>query len=204
MTIKLPSNVLAFAAGDTDLLNIMEAYKDYWNQYRSENGTKKFSYLTADVKTNQPISFAQKEEALSSAMLRWIGKRAGVDFATERIESLITHPLVKHFAINLTSMLIDCVLPDSIIQSTSAYAEVKEVPVGQTAIFDLKPRDLFPVSKAGRLGMRESELKKAFPGQAVLNPVYRQVSVSCSYLRLLTGQESLADFTIKEIGRAHV
>jgi hypothetical protein len=62
----------------------------------------------------------------------------------------------------------------------------------------VKPRDLFAVSKVGR-GKRQTELKKQYNGQVVLNPEPRQLAVSVSLYRVLAGQESLADFTMKAV-----
>lgn len=187
MTIKLPSNVVAFAAGDTSLF---ESFKDYWNQYQSENGGKKVAFST-------DVSFAEKEDRLNKALIREIGKRSGVDLTNMAMEQAITHPLVGWALGNLASQLIDAVLPDTIIDSTAAYAEVRTLGYGETALFNINSRDLFPVSRAGRLGMREAEMHKGYEGQVVLNPEMREITASVSLFRVLTGQESLSRFTVK-------
>jgi hypothetical protein len=191
--IKLPASVVAFAAGDPSLF---EGFVDYWNQYRSETTNKKYPFSTVDA-NGKPISFAEKEELLNASLIREIGKRAGVDFSAQAIEQVANHPLVSWAAGNIVSQMIDAVLPDTIIDSTSAYAEVRQIGLGESALFDIDSRDLFPVSKAGRLGMREAEMHKATTGQVTMIPEMRQVTVGVSLFRVLTGQESLAKFTAK-------
>lgn len=190
---KLPSNVLEFAAGDPSLFVEM---KDYWNHWRSENTGRKYQFDTVD-QSGKAITLFEKEKLLNEHIIREIGKRAGVDFTAAPIESYMTHPNVAWAAGMLVSQLIDAILPDTIIESTAAYAEVRVLGYGETGVFDINSRDLFPVSRAGRLGMREAEVHKAYQGQVILNPEFRQMTVGVQLFRVLTGQESLASFAIK-------
>jgi hypothetical protein len=187
---KLPSNVLQFAAGDNDLKNLFVEMQDYWNHYRSENGTKKFAYEGG-------VSLVEKEKQLNDHLIREIGKRANVDFTSAPIEQFMNHPMVAWAANMIVGQLIDAVLPDTVIDSIGAYSEVRVLGLGESGVFDINSRDLFPVSRSGRLGMREAEMHKGFQGQVVLNPEFRTMTVSSSLFRVLTGQESLASFAVK-------
>jgi hypothetical protein len=189
---KLPSNVLTFAAGDNDLANLFVEMQDYWNHFRSENGTKKFAYESG-------VSLTEKEKLLNEHLIREIAKRAGVDFTSAPLEQFMSHPMVAWAANLIVGQLIDAVLPDTLIDSIGAYSEVRVLGFGETGVFDINSRDLFPVSRAGRLGMREAEMHKAFQGQVVLNPEFRQMTVGVSLFRVLAGQESLASFTVKAL-----
>jgi hypothetical protein len=198
MTIKLPSNVVTFAAGNPDSLSLFESFKDYWNQYRSENSTKKFSFSTVDA-NGKAISFSEKEEILNAALKREIGRRAGVDFSSMPLEQLVTNPMVGWASFAIVSQMIDAVLPDTIIDSIGAYTDVRVGGYGDSFRFEIKPRDLFVVSKAGRLGMREAEMHKQFNGEVTVVPEMREITVGVSLYRVLSGQESLATFTAKAI-----
>ena len=187
---KLPSNVLTFAAGDNDTLKLIESYKDYWNQYRSELGPKKFAFSAG-------ATLKEKEELINAAILREIGKRANVDFTSTPLENVVTHPMVSYFAALIVSNLIEAIIPDTIIDSIGMYSEVRNVGWGESELFDITPRDLFAVSKAGRLGMREAEIHKHFNGQVTLVPEMRQITTSVSLYRVLAGLESLATFSMK-------
>lgn len=200
MTTNLPSNVIQFAAGDAEMLALMESFKDYWNQYRSEYlGNKKYSFSTTD-KNGNPVSFADKEKAINAALLREVSKMSGVDLTGSKpLEQLMTHPMVNWAVGNIVSQMIDAILPDTVIDSTSAYAEVRSVGFGESAIFDIESRDLFLVSRAGQLSMREAEMHRGYEGQVAVNPEMRQITVGISLFRLISGLESLARFTVKAI-----
>jgi hypothetical protein len=187
---KLSSNVIAFAAGDNDMLKLIDSYKDYWNQVRSEAGEKKYVFSAG-------ATLKEKEALINQAILREIGKRAGVDFTSTPLENVITHPMVNYAAGLIVSNLIEAILPDTVIDSIGMYSEVRNVGWGESELFDITPRDLFPVSKAGKLGMRTAEMHKQYNGQVSLLPEMRQLSVAVSMYRVLAGLESLATFSMK-------
>jgi hypothetical protein len=198
MTIKLPANVVSFAAGDNDFIELCENYVDYWNQYRSEHGPKKFAFAEVD-KEGKPITFAQKEERIGKLLLKEVSKRSGVDVTSMRPEAMASHPLVGWAVGNIATQLIDAVLPATIVEGTNAFCEVRTLGWGETGIFDIRSRDLFPVTRTGRMGMRTAELHKGFERQVTLNPEAHMITVYVSLFRVLAGQESLAVFTTKAL-----
>lgn len=195
MINKLPSNVIAFANGNTELF---DAFKDYWNQYLSIETGKKLYFSEVD-KEGKPISYGEKEALLNGLFLKEIEKRSGVDFASAPLEQIATNPMVSWATFAVVSQIIDAVLPDTIINSIGAYTDVRVAGYGDSFRFQLKPRDLFTVSKAGRLGMREAEVHKQFDGEYTVVPEMRQITVGVSLYRVLAGLESLAAFTAKAI-----
>ena len=108
------------------------------------------------------------------------------------------HPVLNYVTFAVVSNLIDMILPQTLINSVGIYSDIKSVGWGETAAFNVTPRDLFAVSKVGR-AKRQTELKKQYRGQVVLNPEPRQIAVSVSLYRVLTGEESLANFTAKAV-----
>jgi hypothetical protein len=196
MTInKLPAYVVDFAAGDTKLY---ENFADFWNHYRSEHGNKKFSYIhEVDGKT---ITLEEKEKALNAMLIKEISKKANFDITGVPLEQVATNPNICWAAANIVSTMIDAVLPQTMVEGTSAYAEIKVVGYGETGVFDIQSRDLFHVTKAGRgAGMREAEMQKAFRNQVTINPEGHEITVGVSLFRVLNGSESLAEFTVKAI-----
>jgi hypothetical protein len=187
---KLPSNVLQFAAGDNDLKNLFVEMQDYWNHYRTENMGKKLTF-------DSSVSLAEKERLLNDHLIREVAKMAGVDFTVAAPEQFMSHPMVAWAANLIVSQLIDAVLPDTIIDSTALFADVRVAGYAESMVFDINSRDLFPVSRAGHMGMREAEVHKGFQGQVVLNPEQRQITTEISLYRVLAGQESLAVFVNK-------
>jgi hypothetical protein len=201
ITNKVPSNVLAFAGGETNL-GVYEAFGDYWNHYRSEMEGKKGLFYhqtrTVDGKLVE-FSLAEKEAALNAAIKKEIIRKAGIaDISQFPLETWAGHPVLRWASFAVVSAMIDMILPQTLIDSIGMYTELKTIGWGDTAAFDVKPRDLFVVSKVGR-GKRQTELKKQYSGQVVLNPEPRQIAVTVSLYRVLTGQESLSDFTMKAV-----
>jgi hypothetical protein len=195
MTIKLPASVINFAAGDTKLY---ENFADFWNHYRSEHGNKKFSYIQeVDGKT---VTLEDKEKALNAMLIKEISKKANFDITSVPLEQAATNPQVCWAAANIVSQMIDAVLPQTMVEGTSAYAEIKVLGYGETGVFDIQSRDLFHVTKSGRgAGMREAELQKAYRNQVTINPEGHEITVGVSLFRVLNGSESLAEFTVKAI-----
>jgi hypothetical protein len=188
MTIKLPSNVVQFAAGN---ISLYENYVDYWNNYQAEFMGKNVDYIKS-------LSFAEKEKNLNTMILREIGLAAGVDLTSQPVERFVNHPLVCWAAGNIMSQMIDAVLPQTMFDSMSLIADVRVAGYGESPIFRIKSRDLFRVTKAGR-GMREAEMQKGFEKEVTLYPEPHMVTVGVSLFRVLSGQESLAEFTNKSL-----
>jgi hypothetical protein len=197
MTIKLPATVLNFDSGQN---KFYENFADYWNHFRtmnSKNG-KKYPYKECD-ENGKEISFAQKEEALGKLLLKEVAAKSGVEIGSMSPEQMATHPLVSWAVGNIASQMIDAVLPQTIIDSTSVFCETKVVGWGETGIFDVRFRDLFPVTRVGKLGMRHSEMHKGFDNQRTINPVNHAVTVGVSLFRVLSGQENLSTFTVRAL-----
>jgi hypothetical protein len=199
MTIQLPHTVINFAAGDSARLGFFGEFKDYWNQYRSENGPKgkHYAFSTVDAE-NKPISFIEKEALLNAHLKREIGKLAGVDFSTMPMEQWVSNPQVKWATFAFVDQMIDSVLPDTIIDSIGSFCDVRTGDFGSTFLFDIKPRDLFAVSKSG-FGMRSAEVHKQYNGQVPVNPEMHQIAVGVNLYRVLLGLDSLAWFTAKAV-----
>lgn len=195
---KVPSNVLTFA-GEANI-GLYEAVADYWNHYQSEVLGKKGLFFhqtrTVDGKTIG-FSLAEKETMLNQALKKEIIRKAGINNINDfPLETWASHPVLNFVSFAVVSAAIDMILPNSIIDSIGMYSEIRNIPFGDTAVFNVEPRDLFAISKVGR-GKRQTELKKQYRGQVVLNPEPRQIAVSVSLYRVLTNQESLANFLVK-------
>jgi len=192
---RLPTSVTTFAAGN-DKLYVQ--FQDYWNQYRAENLGKKVHFETRDGEGNT-ISFSDKEKGLNTALRKEILRVAGINNIDEfPLQAWASHPTLKWASFAVVNQLIDAVLPDTLIDTIGLYTDVRTIGYGDSAAFDIEPRDLFVVSKAGR-GMRQAEIRKQFRGQVTILPELRELTVAVSMYRVLAGMESLASFTAKAI-----
>lgn len=193
---KVPSNILTFAGGEKNLAPYLQ-FRDYWNHYRSMNGAKNISFATMDDK-GQPISFDEKEALMNATLKREIARVANVSFADFPLESYVLNPMVSWATMAVVSAMIDMILPESIVDTVGLYTDVRNGNFGDSFAFDVKPRDLFVVSKSGK-GQKTSEVHKTFNGQVTILPEMHQLTIGVSLYKVLAGTESLADFTAKAI-----
>ena len=196
---KIPAQVILFAGGEQNLTPYV-MFRDYWNQYRTRNGAKGLDFSTTTVNKKGEtvtISFDEKEAAMNGALKREIMRMAGIqNFESFPLETWATHPTLRWATFAVVSAMVDMILPETIIDSIGLYSDVRTIGWGDSAAFDIEPRDLFIVSKGAR-AKRTSEVHKQFKGQVVVNPEQRELTVGVSLYRVLAGKESLADFVVK-------
>jgi hypothetical protein len=197
--MKIPNQVIQFAQGEENLAPY-RMFVDYFNHFKAQNGDTKVEFQKTSVTPegqSVELSFAEKEAKMTAALKREILRVAGVSgFEQFPIEAWASHPTVKWATFAVVSAMIDMILPDTIIESVGLYSDVRTIGWGDSAAFDVEPRDLFVVSKTGR-SRRTSELHKQFKGQVTVIPEPRQMTVFVSLAKVLAGKESLADFVVK-------
>ena len=195
--MKIPSNVLDFAKSEEDQ-KVYLMFRDYFNHYRTTSGVEGLEYQKSN-KEGMEITFSEKEDQMNGMLKREILRHAGVaNMDSFPISTWSNNPLVKWATFAVIGQLIDMVLPEVIIGSVGLYTEVRSIGYGDSAAFDVEPRDLFVVSKAGR-AQRTAEVKKQFNGQVTVIPENRQLTVQVSLYKVLAGKESLANFVMKAI-----
>lgn len=201
MTAKIPTHILSFAGGEANT-GIYKMFYDYFQHARSLAGAKGAEYqktsTTPDGRTVE-ISFSEKEDKMNAALRKEIMRIAGIN-STEGLplESWATHPTLRWASFAVVSALVDMILPETMIDTIGMYTDVRSIGWGDSAAFDIKPRDLFAVSKAGR-NKRTTELHKQYSGQISVVPEPRQLAVSVSLYKVLSGKESLAEFVMKAV-----
>ena len=180
--MKLPNNVLAFAG---DKVKIYEQFKDYFNHYH-----KKGSY-------DESISLSEKEQKVNFAIKEEIARLSNLPTVDGIApEVLASHPSYSWATFAVIGAMVDAILPESIIDSIGLYTDVKVGGYGDSFAFDVKPRDLFVVSKSGK-GKRTSEVHKQFEGQVTVTPEFHDITVQVSLYKVLAGMENLAEFAMK-------
>lgn len=197
--MKIPSQVVSFAGSDANL-TAYKMFADYYNHYRAINGAKNVEYQETVTNADgsiSPISFSEKEEKMSAALRKEIIRVAGIgNMADFPLETWASHPTLKWATFAVVSAMIDMVLPETIIDSIGIYSDVRTIGWGDSAAFDVKPRDLFVVSKAGK-AKRTTELHKQFKGQITVIPELREMTVFVNLMNVLAGKDSLAELVIK-------
>lgn len=197
---RIPTNVMNFATDSN--LQVYKQFGDYFAHSRFIDGDTKAEYQKSTVDANGQVvelSFSEKEEKMNQALKREIMRVAGVTSMSDfPLETWATHPTIRWATFAVVNAMVDMVIPQTIIDSIGLYSDVRTIGFGDSATFEIKPRDLFAVSKAGR-GKRQAELRKQFNGQVAIVPENRQISVAVSLYRVLAGKESLADFVMKAV-----
>jgi hypothetical protein len=185
--MKMSFSVQAFAAKS---MKLFEMFQDYWNHSQSINGKKGIEFDTK-------LSFDEKEKKINEELIAEIIKRTGVPYATkDNVAEWFYHPLVQHELFAVVGAMIDMVLPTSIIDTIGMYTDVRQIGFGDSASFDVAPRDLFVVSKSGK-AQKQSEIHKQWKGQVTVLPEFHQISVGVSLYGVLTGKASLAELVTK-------
>jgi hypothetical protein len=193
--IKVPSNILAFAKD----LTPYEMFVDYWRHYCSLNGAKTKRPFQELNSKGQLISFSEKENQMNEALKKEVARISGVSFdASIPAEQWALNPMVSWATFAIVSAMIDMILPDALIDSIGLYTDIRNSGFGDSFSFDIKPRDLFVVSKGGH-AQKASEVHKQFETTVTVVPEPHQITVQVALYKVLAGKESLAEFTAKAI-----
>src|SRR5258706_1911654 len=195
---QITNRIMAFAGGEQMIATYVQ-FLDYWKHYKSLNDKSK-TYDYQKIRENGTnITFDEKERQMNGALRCEILRHAGVaHFDSFPLEQWATNPMISWATFAVVNQLVDMVLPDSLIDSIGMYTDVRLIDFGDSASFEIKPRDLFVVSKAGR-GMRQGEVHRQFDGQVTIVPTLRELTVGVSLYKVLSGTESLAEFVAKVI-----
>ncbi len=198
MTKTLSNKVINFAGGAGNTAPYV-AFLDYWNHYKSMTDKNKVYDYQRTRSDGTTITFDEKEIQMNSALKREILRHANIaNLEGLPLEQWVSNPMVSWATFAVVNQIIDMILPDSLIDSVGMYTDVKSIDWGDSASFEIKPRDLFVVSKAGK-GMRTGEVHKQFEGTVTIIPTLRELSVQVSLYKVLAGKESLGDFVAKVV-----
>jgi hypothetical protein len=184
----MPSNVMQFAAQN----NSAEFYKkweDYVSHYKAEVMGKKVSY-------DSTKSLAEKNEIMHNAVKEEIAKVAGINGTQFSDAVWNTNPTYVWATFAVIGSMVDMILPDTIINDFQAFADVRSGGFGDSFSFDIKPSDLFIVSRAGN-AKRKAFAQRQANGQATLVPENRMVTVEEDLYRILSGKRNLAEYAVK-------
>lgn len=188
---KLQNDIVMFAQANSLDINMYDRAKDLYRNKKSIDGNTKVSF-------DASIPFDVKEAKLEAEMRTAVSKMSGVSFdeISKNPAAFATNPMVNWATFAVVGSVIDAILPDALIDSVGIYSDIRIVGYGDSASFEIKPRDLFTVSVAGR-GKRQAELHRQYSGTQTIVPVNHEVSVYVSLYRVLAGIDSLADFMMK-------
>lgn len=186
---NLPLHVVQFAGKNT---KTYEQFKDYFFHAESIRGRKLGEF-------DETIKFADKEAKMHNALLSEVTRLSG-QVITEGIDMIqfSSNPQIKWAMGAVVNMMIDAIIPDTIIRSIGLYADIKTVPFGGVAQYNVKPNATMSTTKFSN-GRREGFAQKHFGTSVSIVPEAHEINVEESLYKILVGESSLADYTRKAI-----
>lgn len=141
--MKLSNNIVAFAANNT---SPYEKFADYYKHYSDEILSKNIGAYD-NTKT-----FAEKEEKMNATMFAEIERVAG----TKRPEGVpneiwASNPAFKWATFAVVTMMIETILPDTVLKNIGLYTDIRNVGFGDVPLFKVPPRSLMTVSRGNKL-----------------------------------------------------
>lgn len=191
--ITIPEKVQRFSEETGTSKDLFLGFADLYNHYRSEILKKEGLVYT------KTTSLDEKEKTMNALLQREIVKYSGANIqGIIPPEMLVSNPLYQWATFAVVNTLVDMVIPDTIVDSIGMYTDIKTGDYGNNFSFDIKPNDLFYVTRSGK-GVRHAEVQKSYNGQVVVTPVEHDITVQVNLYRVLSGKESLAEFAIKSL-----
>jgi len=186
----LPLNIVQFAG---DKIDVYEGMRDYYFHHMSEVANIKLGAYDSTV------SLHDKEDKMHKALLSEITRVSGQVLPEGMsIQQWSMNPMVKWATFAVTGMMIDAIIPDTIVKSIGTYTDIKSVGYGETLEIDVKPNSLFTVSQ-GANAQRTAFVQKQFATTKTIVPVNHDITVEVALYKVLAGQESLAEFVRKAV-----
>ncbi|MGL4374793.1 MAG: hypothetical protein ACRCS6_13445 [Turicibacter sp.] len=190
MIMELPQNIVKFAGGTEDSIKPYLQFKDYFRHYAKEVEKKDLGMF------DTTMTFAEKEEKINQVLLAEIERIGGVKPQGVSFAQWSNNPQLKWATFAVVGMMIDAIIPETIIDSIGVYTDIRQIGFGDTAKFDIEPNSLFTVSQSAH-SQRTTFVQKQFPTTITLNPVPHKITVQVSMYKVLSGHESLAKFVMK-------
>ena len=186
--VKLTNNILSFTANDAERKEGYENFVEYYTLYK-EGKTENANGVKFSEMNDKMLSF------FSDEIERLSGKKR------DSVNDLATYcnfTDVKEAAFAVVGMLTDLIIPDALIKDIGMIAEIKSGAWGDSLKVELKPRDLFVVSKGGR-NRRTYDITRQYKGEKTIVPEVHGITVGISLYDVLRGAYSLAEFVAKAV-----
>lgn len=188
----MANKIITFSA-ETER-DLIPAWKDYVKHYRAEHFSAKKAYdTTKDLNT--------KEALVNKAIDAEVGKLASVQNLNCSLigkQALVSNPMYIWATFAVVNKLVDIVTPDVVAEDFYAFANVSTVGKGNSGSFTIKSSDLFEVEVNGN-SRRHVSAQKQFTGQKTLTPVNHTITTQVDLYRVLSGEESIAEYAMKVI-----
>lgn len=183
------ANVKAFAEVSKDLYDAMKAFSLNYNNERK--GLVAFSEHSRE----------EMAKLINKAFALEVSRQSGVELPNlenkTEVRRFAMNPMVKYFANQIQDVMIDMVLPETLLTGSLKYfADMKYADLGDSIKFDIKSNSLFTVSKAGNR-QRTVNQQKTFRTTVTMTGVNHEITIGTTLFEMLTGQSYLAEEIMK-------
>ena len=183
------ANVKAFAEVSKDLYDAMKAFSLNYNNERK--GLASFSEHSRE----------EMAKLINKAFALEVAKQSGVELPNlenkTEVRRFAANPMVRYFANQIQDVMIDMVLPETLMTGSLRYfADIRNADLGDSIKFDIKSNSLFTVSKAGNR-QRTTNQQKTFRTTVTMTGVNHEVTIGTTLFEMLTGQSFLAEEVMK-------
>lgn len=185
--MRLTNDVINFSAGNSDRLEGYQKFMEYFSAYKS--GATEINGVSMSEADQKMLDFYIEE-------IERISGKKHTDFSDMAMFCNFTD--VREAAFAVVNIMTDLVMPDSLIKDIGMFCDIKNGGWGDTLKIDLKPRDLFVVSKGGR-AKRTFDIVRQYNGQKTILPEPRVISVGLPLYDVLTKKYTLAEFVMKAV-----
>lgn len=186
-------SIRKFAGDNNNTLKFIDRARDYYFHYMSEVANKKIGVFDSSVSLQEKENKINKDflnEVMTFANFQAPAQLNPVHFAT--------NPTLRWAAFAIVDMIIQAVLPETIVNSIGVYTDIRNIGWGDSAQFEIKPRALMTISTGGH-GQRTTFRQKEFSANKTLLPINHNITVYSSLYKVLAGKEFLAEFVRKAI-----
>lgn len=184
------NNVKQFSQENNKLHDAMVEYARNYNEQR--RGLKAF----------EATSKERMESAINAGFINEVAKRSRYDLPTDMSDKTsvmryCNNPTVQFFANEIAAIMIDMILPQTLMTSSISYiTEFEFKDLGDTAKFDLKNNQYYTVSKAD-YRKRNTNMQKLYGRTVTLTGVNHMITIGQNLFDILIGFGSIADDVMK-------
>ena len=183
---KLSTDIITFAGANNT--SAYEKFADYYKHFSDEVLKKNIGSYDSTV------SFAEKEAKMNEAMMAEIERVAGQKMPEGMTaEMWASNPNFKWASFAVVTMMIETILPLTIMDSIGLYTDMRFVGWGDVPLFDV-PTKALPLVSKGANAQRTTLIQKFYRGNATVQVVNHVITTSVDLYRVLAGRDSLAEF----------
>ena len=183
---KLSTDIVTFAGPNN--ISAYEKFADYYKHFSAEVLKKNIGAYDSTV------SFAEKETKMNEAMLAEIERVSGQKMPEGMTEQMwATNPNFKWASFAVVTMMIETILPLTIVDTIGLYTDMRFIGWGDVALFDV-PNKALPLVSRGANAQRTTLIQKFYRGNATVDVVNHVITTSVDLYRVLAGRDSLAEF----------